>query len=399
MALFENIHAGSWGGLPDLGLTELLTSNRTVQGGSDIIPNQQNWETSYGVMPPSSPTPTGNTPTNIPTTTQPAATGGVNQGNLLQYFPGYAGWNPDAAWADYQSTGGAGKGGTTSGGGGGPSMDELINSMYAPAMDVYNQMTAAQTGYQSTALSGLQNSKSALQQAYDLAKQRGQTLIGNQQQDLATSQRQAESKALRDYKAAQQQNQARFGGALSGTSNAVSEIILGEFLRSGGDLREAYANGQKVIFQKDREMTDEYNLKTTSLEKDYQQGIKEINDDFQQKLSDIQLRKAGLEADKTAQRVDAMRNAIASARDLENRYKTSVWDLGQWNIMRKAELGQSQQYLDDITAKVAAEMKLRQQEMSQTVGSSFLSYNPSQSTQSIFRPQTNARDPYEALYA
>jgi len=51
---------------------------------------------------------------------QPQPSGQISSfSDLLRYYPGYAGWNPEAAFADFRATGGAGKGWSGGGGDGG----------------------------------------------------------------------------------------------------------------------------------------------------------------------------------------------------------------------------------------------------------------------------------------
>lgn len=125
------IHAGSWGGLPDLGITEGLSKlffggSQTGQGGSDLVANLQapnqpaNDPTINSILynPTDSSTPTtsfaGPGPGNVLGTTtgtngsktatqQPTNTGSYSFN--IGDFPNYAGWDPNAAYQDWIAKG------------------------------------------------------------------------------------------------------------------------------------------------------------------------------------------------------------------------------------------------------------------------------------------------------
>lgn len=133
------IHPGSWSlfgqTLPDLGVTELLQGKKTTTPSLTGL--------TYTLGEPAAQPTINNTPNPKTTSTsvnlQKAANSGgltvdpttVTKGTLQTFYPGYAGWDPEAAWADFQKTGGAGKGGASVGGssgGGGSSSNFKVDS-------------------------------------------------------------------------------------------------------------------------------------------------------------------------------------------------------------------------------------------------------------------------------
>lgn len=361
------IRIGSWG-LPELGLTEaaagFLSGGKTTDLSNAITNNYSHggasggWDAPVTTPKQSVPYASKSTPTpapSVPTSTPPV-----------------------------------------SGNSGGPDMNQMINDMYSPAFNALSAIEASQPGLQQTAVSGLENQKSAMQQAYDAMHDKTQTLLGNQATDLFNSQRSGDAANVKQYNAAQQQANSLYGRS-SSTGGAVSEIILSEFLRNGGNLRASYASGQKIVQQSQREQDSDFSNKTLQLQKDFGQAVKEVNDTFSQRLQEISLKKATLEQEKTAMRMDALQSAINDAKALEQ-YKTkAMFDLGVWNTQRQAELGQNQAYLDDLTAKVAAEMKMRESQM-QDVTNNSISYNaPTQAPLNFTNPGANYKDPFANL--
>ena len=110
------------------------------------------------------------------------------------------------------------------------------------------------------------------------------------------------------------------------------------------------------------------------------------------------MRKADLETNKTAMRIEALQSAVQRAQQLDDYKQKTMFDLGVWNLERKTELGQSQAYLDDLTSKVAAELKSRQLDMTNTPQMSFLN-NGVSTNNSIYKSKygQNVDDPYSGL--
>jgi hypothetical protein len=72
----------------------------------------------FGVQNPPAYTSTPEGQQAVRTMETSSGTSSVTKDNLMSMYPGYAGWNPDAAWQDYLATGGAGKSGDGNSGGG-----------------------------------------------------------------------------------------------------------------------------------------------------------------------------------------------------------------------------------------------------------------------------------------
>ena len=250
-------HIGSWG-TPEFGITEkindLLGYGRDASGGSGLVAdagqtvNQDNniqWNALQSYMPGTAPTPVSTprvqSPSPVPVNTNTGGGGGFD----MKYYPG---WGYTEALADWNATGGA----KANQGGGQPDYSALIEQMYGPAFNSLTSLEGVVGQQRDVATSGIQQQAGEQKSAFEQALMASRQMLGNQVDELSSSLRKGESSNLRNYKGALQQMASRFG-AQSSTGVAASEIILSEFLRSGGDIRESYAAGQKVIQQKGRE--------------------------------------------------------------------------------------------------------------------------------------------------
>jgi len=384
--------------MPDFGITELLTNNRTAQGGSDIIPNKQtggasgSWVSNEPQPQPTPPpAPVVQNPT--PQPQQQQQTGGGIPPLDMRF---YAGWDPKVAQADWNATWQQKLGQQS---GGGVQGEPDISSIYQPqlnALDALIPFLNQQKQVEMEALGGeYDSSKSAYQQAYERAK----GTLGEQNVTLDQSLQDSENKMRRDYLSSQQSLNARFGGG-SGAGQAASEIILQEFMRSGGDIRESYASGQRYILQKTRENDEDLQSRMDQLEKSKLQAVKEIDTEYQGRLHEINLRKADIESNKTAARIEALRSAVDRARQIEDQSRQKLYDIAAWNLEQKSQLGQAQKFLDQLTSEVMADLMSRKQGMENTASGSFLSSGVSPQIYNNYRKQNQGEsdDAYKDLF-
>ena len=362
-------HIGSWG-LPDFGFTELLTKNRTAQGGSDIIPNQQTATKINDYLPP----PKIAGPVNTPVTQKQSGAVPQNQPtNTVQNVP--------------------------TGEPSGPSLDQQISDMYNPALAGLNQYTDWAKSANAAELEQAGTAKTQAESALQELISGGLVKFENQSGDLALQQRKAESASQRDYRNALQQAQSRFGQG-SSTGQDLSEIILSEFLRSGGDIRESYANGFKVIQQAKHAFDADVQLKADKIETEHKASIDNINNDFKQRMAEISMRKGEIEMAKSAARIDAMQSAVAMAQQLEANKQTRLAELQNLKAEYELNISNSTNYLDNLISNVTAEMKTRELNGTTDLSRSFLSSAaPQQNLTPLFRQTGGANDPYAGLMA
>lgn len=259
--------------------------------------------------------------------------GSINKDNLAQYFPGYAGWgDKNAAWADYQATGGAGKGGSGDGSSGGTQdISQLISDAYAPALQSLQDI---QTAQESSKLANLQNVEADYSGGKDTITREQKELedsLASQGQQLEKSGQSAYSEAIRNLNGLFQTMASRFGAG-SSTGIASGELIGQEFLRNQGKMQEQLQGGRQSIAQEYTKVKNYVADKVSSLDSWKRDAVQKINDNFQAQLAEIGLRRGEIEANKTNARIAALQDAVSRAREINDREREFKLGLAQFAV-------------------------------------------------------------------
>ena len=403
-----SITAGTWPGYPiDLGITEkansLLGGALNTFGNTFVNPNQApSIGPQSGSIQPGMTVDQANAalsggsqnpppPTVKQQTQAPAPTGSFNSDIYNRY---YQGWDYNTAAADWAATGGSK---ANQGGSGGIDIGGMIQSMYDPAIQSLQGYQDWATQNQANQLSQAGMLKSQSQSALDQLINSGKLSFDTQTNTLQQSQQKGEDKNARDYRNALQRYQSQFGQGAS-TGAALSEVILGEFLRAGGDLQQSYANGMQALLGAKRNWEMDIQNKETQIQNDYTTNIQNINSDFNKTMADIAARRGELESAKTAARIDALQTAVANAQQQTQVRLSRLADLQNLKAQYQLNINNSGQYLDQLISSVAADISNRNLQGGQfDLGQSTTS-SPIQSN-SIYRTQQDGkwRDPYTGL--
>lgn len=359
----DQVHGGSWniGGLqlPDVGATEAISDllfgagarqNANTSGGSDLVQDRyQNPNTAdlsktgynYSIQQMNNPRPQikGQNDTQNPTNQNTGGNrttgggnsgGGINQSNLAQYFPGYAGWDPAAAWGDYQATGGAGKGGSQ-GGGGGQDLASMISDMYAPALAALQQIEGTLAGSRDTSLSNTEKDFEEGRGTISREQKELEESLGSQSRQLEKSGQSAFAEATRNLNSLFQSLASRFGAG-SSAGLAGGELIGQEFVRNQGKMREQLEQGRQSIAMETTKMKNYIADKSSQLEKWKRDAVSKINENFQNAMNEIAMRRGDVEANKTRDRIAALQDSVNRAKEIENREREFKQGLAQFAV-------------------------------------------------------------------
>lgn len=252
-------------------------------------------------------TPSGGTSTYKPTPTQQTPQG---DGFSMAYYPGWT--DEAAARADWKATGGAkGKQGVPGTDGG-----DQISDMYEPYRKELEAIASGisqrgleglenvETDY-SSGLTGLTSEESDLQKSLDLQ--------GKKMDEGAQS---GYSEAIRNYNALTQQGLNRYGGG-SSTGSAIGELIGQQFLRGTGQARQALQSGKEQLGLETQKLKTYISGKKDALDKWRRDARTAINENLQNKLAEIGMKRGELESNKMAARQDALKQAIEDAKAVQ----------------------------------------------------------------------------------
>lgn len=357
----DQIHGGSWniGGLqlPDIGLTEKISdlafgqgarTGLNTSGGSDLVmdkyqnPNTADLsKTGYNYVGEQAKAPYSsvkgvNTSQNTTNnqTQQRQSGGGGGGGDFMQF---YAGWNPEAARADFMSQYGgdfgrlaAAKGG---GGGGGGEADlaSMISDMYAPALNALAQIESSLMGSRDTGITNTETDYTTGKDTINREQSELQASLDDQSRRLEKSGQSAFAEAVRNLNSLFQGLASRFGAG-SSAGLAAGELVGQEFLRNQGKMREQLEQGRQQIGQETTKMKNYITDKVGQLDKWKRDAVAKINENFQNSMNEIAMRRGDIEANKTRDRISALQDAVNRARDVENREREFKMGLAQFAV-------------------------------------------------------------------
>lgn len=168
-----------------------------------------------------------------------------------------------------------------------------------------------------TSRQGLLNGYNSTQQTL----QNQQTQAGKQKQDVISA-------AQRMYQELTQGNLQRFGGS-SSAGQAASELQGRELQRNTGAAQQQYGELVQQLSQKKLEVDNNYQLGLKQIDDQKNSAINEINRSFQDKLAQINSQRAQTESAKAQQRLGALQQ-----------YRDQVYQVQVQNAQMRAQLDQ-----------------------------------------------------------
>lgn len=321
------VHSGSWFGLPDFGITEALQGKLTTTPSPTglAVSTGESYSVPVSQTQPSVSIPqalksgglsqtsqvlgsnTGSQPT------QQQSGGGVNQGNLMSLFPGYAGWDPGSAWADYLATGGAGKGGST---GGGMNYDALRGEI-SSGWDNYINQLGELTGF-------LGQQKEAQLGSAQSQYGAGVSNLGIQKDQGISTAEQNQTKTLRDL-ASNLRNSFMAGNVYLGARGAgdssaadqYSQALTKQGSRQRSDIMQQTAGVVKNI-------QDQYNMGVNQLKSDYDTTVGNIANWFAGKQMELKQAQASGQLNKAQDLQSLSKDILNQAISAMNTAKTQL---------------------------------------------------------------------------
>lgn len=222
----------------------------------------------------------------------------------------------------------------------GPSQDEInrqINDVYNPTMDYLNQAESAVRSDYPNVLDAAQKSYELAIQELTGSKDKNLTTIGentlqagNRKEDALTSARRLYDELRRGY-------QQKFGGSTS-AGQAATELASVEQQRQMGATNRQYADTARQIDQQKVQLEQDYSLGQQKIIESKNQAIAQANRDFQNKLLEIQGKRAETESAKAQAKLGALQElrnrayqaqqeALTYQRNLDMFYKQQQADL------------------------------------------------------------------------
>lgn len=219
----------------------------------------------------------------------------------------------------------------------GPSQDE-INGLFNSTFDVLNQAEGNLRGQLPGLISEAEQQAAASRSLLEGSKDTQNELLGQQENRVNRVGQTQTADQRRILQELTQANQQKFGGA-SSAGQAASEIQGREFQRSRFGIQQNVQEGLQQINQQRQQIQREFQQGLQQLQVNTQQAINEINRRFQDKLLEINAKKAETEQAKAQARLQALQ-------DLRNQaYQINV-ARAQFEADLKSQAQSNSQYLD-----------------------------------------------------
>lgn len=368
MGLF-NPHIGSWG-LPDFGITEMFTGNRTPQGGSNLFGPQQAIGPLVSPMPSSGPVGV-NIPAPVynpvPVQPQPQPQQQTSSGNFMDY---YGGWGQREAAADFLSTFGGDYGRLQQAKGGGGSQPQVqnfsqeISDIYNPAFqNLQNQENYLRQSQLPTAMGQIATNTQELQSNLQGQKAEAERGFISQQGVIEQNRESALASAIRGYKGVLQQSQALYGGG-SSTGPAISELANQAYLQSAGGIQQAYSRSLGTILDAQSKTIDWVARESSRIMSASKQQEMDITSQFNSQLMQINNAKGQLDAAKNAAKLQLLQEAAALGNQVKQTRDNYLMQLAGWKeqqqfLIDKGITDLKQQYTTSIgsSSQFAADAK------------------------------------------
>lgn len=299
--MFNNVHPGSWFGLPDFGVTEAIGSlfggAKTAQGGSDIFLNPGNHppsfqgpvkpgETISGQSPFASRQVLGSsTPNNLVPAGNPIPPGGT--GGNMPSTPQQATPTIDPVQRE---------------------IDNVFNSSMNYLGGLENSLRSNQPGITGEINSNYNTGSANLERSQQTAE--GQ--IGQSQQQGEQRKQDALTAARNLYNELIMGGNQRFGGA-SSAGEAYQALAGRELQRNSQQVQTDYSSFMGQVAQARNNLQMQYQNSLASLEQQRQSALNQAQRDFQDKLNQINAMRTEAAQTKATARLNAitdLRNQI-----------------------------------------------------------------------------------------
>lgn len=327
-------HRGSWGGLPDFGITEAVqrrvapARTSTNQGGSNLVGRAQPQPKPKATFSPR------------PTVQYSSPIGPTRPANIL----GTGG------------TGGSGSGGVGSGSGdvgsGGapyedqpdqPSID--FDALIAPALEgleaaigpLTQQFNDTKTSEESARIRNIDRTNT------DITAQQG--ILNNAETKQNANAESAADAARRQFSEIQQGIQGMYGGS-TGTGAFAAEIAGSQSLRNLGEIKQGLSQAVLEIDNKRQQIKDIGRIAIQDIEDQTRDRVKQAKTQLDLSLADIRRQKGELQSRKAELAMNAMQF-----------YQQSVNAVNQRNAAFKQQLYVSQQAADQQLQQSIAKAK------------------------------------------
>lgn len=324
-------HRGSWLGLPDFGITERFTGNRTSQGGSDIRPNvpvRAYSSPQMSVAPRQSTAPILGANTGFTPTTSTALPSSPTGGGSAQP----AGQDILRNDVNRQVE----------------DFGAIIDRDYETAIGGLNMSEQDLRSQAGSAESSIRSSFAPVKTALGEEQATRESGITSQEQQASSQQKSALQQARDLFRQTQQSNIAQLSGlgiSSSSVSEALAERLGVETARRIAGVTGSTDEVLRNLGQERARIQQFYKTKLTEVESQMQSQIGNIQQQLLSGVNQINQARNLAATDKANRRAELLSNAQTQIAQLQASAQQFQQSLDQWQAQRSSALQQAQQFV------------------------------------------------------
>lgn len=216
-------------------------------------------------------------------------------------------------------------------------LDRQINDSYAPAYDNLNLMESQYKQEFPTAQAALSADNTQAQN--DIQAEQNTRLTGIQDQRVAgqKSKQSQIAKARQMYNELRQGNLVRFGGS-SSTADASSEILGRGAQEQFGGIEQNFGDLEQGLVKEEANINSFYSNKRTELGERTRVAEKQLKDQFDAKIREINRGRNELDSAKAGKRLAALQELSASYRQIKAESAQFAQELDAWKQFKDEAL-------------------------------------------------------------
>lgn len=226
-----------------------------------------------------------------------------------------------------------------------------IDELYSPYMSALEQAAVGAESSKGAQLGGIEDQYGTNQAAIGQEEGQIKSEYDLQNQNLNESERGAYAQSLRAFNNLLQQAQALYGQGAS-TGGAISDLVRQEFMRTIGQQKNTLQQGQNQIGQEMMKLKSYVGQKKDQLDLWKRQAVTQINQNFSEKLQEINLRKADVEANKTRDKIAAVRDTVDRIRQIEDQDKAFQQQLNMFAMEQQSRTNNRGYMTADVAGQI-----------------------------------------------
>lgn len=224
------------------------------------------------------------------------------------------------------------------------------DQMFAPAFAAYDQRQREAEAAKTASLGQIDTDQQAALDSLNQEEREQRDLLGSAERQTYAGAENAVSQAARLAADARQANTARYGNANS-TGQAASDILNQALFRETGGIERQKLSALDQLAGEGRRLTSFVAEQTNNIKRQAEQYKREVSAQFENVLTQIATARGQTEAEKSAQRLNALQSAKAALLQIDQYNNQLLNQLAQFNANARNQLAAAASQAAGVTDK------------------------------------------------